>query len=120
MRILLDHDVPHDLRPAFPEEYDVETAEYRGWAAYADEELLEAAEAEFSVLITLDTSLVHQQNVATRDIGIILLDVHPIVPDHLLEYMGEVESVLPIAGKKRRTVIIRENDTILLPAGESS
>jgi hypothetical protein len=30
MRVLLDHDVPHDLRLKFPKECEVVTAHYQG------------------------------------------------------------------------------------------
>lgn len=80
MRVLLDHDVPHGLRPRFPEECEVVTAQYRGWSDADDDELLAAAEGSFAVFVTLDTHLVHQQNVGSREIGIVIVDVHPIVP----------------------------------------
>jgi len=60
MRVLLDHDVPHGLRPRFPDECEVVTAQYRGWSDYDDDELLAAAEGLFAVLVTLDTNFVHQ------------------------------------------------------------
>lgn len=30
MKILLDHNIPHELRPLFPEDHDVYTTQYRG------------------------------------------------------------------------------------------
>lgn len=115
MRVLLDHDVPHELRSDFPEGCEVETAQYRGWSHFDDDELLTAAEEEFSALVTLDTNLVHQQNVRPRDIGVILIDVHPITPGHLRQYMDEVISVLPVAAESHRDIVIREDETTLLP-----
>lgn len=112
MKVLLDHDVPHALRSHFPPDCDVETAHYRGWADYSDDELLTAVEHEFSVLVTLDTSLVYQQNLLQREIGLILIDVHPITPDHLLEYMGEVEKVLSVAAEDYASFAIREDGTV--------
>ena len=109
MRVLLDHDVPHGLRPQFPEECEVVTAQYRGWSAYDDDELLAAAEGSFAVLVTLDTNLVHQQNVGSREIGIVIIDVHPIVPNHLERHMGTIHSALSIAAEERGVVWIRED-----------
>ncbi len=114
MRVLLDHDVPHELRSHFPDTCDVETAHYRGWAEYDDDQLLTAAESMFSVLVTLDTSLVYQQNVRPREIGVILIDIHPITPDHLLEYMDEVENALPVAAEDHTSFAIREDGTVPL------
>jgi len=108
MRVLLDHDVPHGLRPHFPDVYRVETAQYRGWGDYDDDQLLDAAEEDYSVLVTLDTNLVYQQKVDARKIGIILIDIHPVFPDHLLEYMDLIAQYLPVAGDKYRSIAIRE------------
>jgi predicted nuclease of predicted toxin-antitoxin system len=41
MKVLLDHNVPHELRPLFPEEHDVYTAQYLGWADYEDDQPLQ-------------------------------------------------------------------------------
>jgi predicted nuclease of predicted toxin-antitoxin system len=108
MRVLLDHDVPHGLRPHFPDAYRVETAQYRGWGDYDDDQLLDVAEADYSVLVTLDTNLVYQQKVDARKIGIILIDIHPVFPDHLLEYMDLIAQCLPVAGDKYSSIAIRE------------
>jgi predicted nuclease of predicted toxin-antitoxin system len=114
MRVLLDHDVPHGLRPEFPDEYEVVTAQYQGWADLDNGDLLQAAEGEYTVLVTLDTNLVHQQEVGTRDIGIVIIDVHPIVPDHLERQMGKVRSALTIAAEGQRTVVVWEGGIDLL------
>lgn len=114
MKVLLDHDVPHSLRSQFPSEQEVVTAQYRGWAGLDDDELLSAAEAEFTVLVTLDTSLVHQQNVRRREIGVVVIDVHPIVPHALERHMEKVNRALSVAAEGNRTVVVRE-DGIALP-----
>jgi hypothetical protein len=46
MRVLLDHDVPHGLRLQFPDEHEVVTAQYQGWADLNNGDLLQAAEGE--------------------------------------------------------------------------
>ena len=114
MRVPLDHDVPHELRPQFPDEYEVVTAQYRGWSDYDDDELLGAAEREFAVLVTLDTNLVHQQDVSVREVGVVIIDVHPIVPTYLERHMGKICSALPIAAGEQKTVVVRE-DGISVP-----
>lgn len=78
MKVLLDHNIPHSLRSEFPEGCDVYTAHYFGWTDYDDDELLEAAvEAAFSVFVTLDRNLPHQQNLSAYDIGVVVLGGHP-------------------------------------------
>jgi predicted nuclease of predicted toxin-antitoxin system len=114
MRVLLDHDVPHGLRLQFPNEHEVVTAQYQGWADLDNGDLLQAAEGEYAAVVTLDTNLVHQQDVETRDIGIVIIDVHPIVPDHLERQMGKVRSALSIAVEGQRIVVVREDGIDLL------
>lgn len=114
MRVLLDHDVPHSFRPQLPEAHEVVTAQYQGWADYDDDDLLAAAEQEFTVLITLDTNLIHQQDVGPRALGIVVIDVHPVVPDHLAGHAGTVSSALSIAAEEQRTVVVREGGITLL------
>ncbi|PQJ26762.1 hypothetical protein BSZ35_19125 [Salinibacter sp. 10B] len=116
VRVLLDHDVPHSLRSEFREDCKVVTAEYRGWADLDDSELLSAAEEEFSALVTLDTNLAHQQNVQSRNLGIVVIDVHPIVPGHLKHHMGKINSALNLAVGEKETVVVREDGISLFPS----
>lgn len=108
MRILLDHDVPHSLRFQFPEEHEVVTAHYQGWADYDDDVLLAAAEEAFAVFVTLDTNLAYQQNIRSYEIGVVVIDLHPIVPDHLERHMGTISDALPIAAEDQGVVIVRD------------
>ena len=72
MRILFDQGVPAPLRSHLPE-HVVETAFERGWSKLSNGELLNAAEAEFDILITTDGSLEYQQNLTGRRIAILVL-----------------------------------------------
>lgn len=115
MRVLLDHDVPHGLRPQFSGEHEVVTARYQGWANHDDDQLLAAAEEEFSVLVTLDTNLAHQQNVRSRELGVVVIDVHPVLPGHLERHMSKINSALSIAADEQRTLVVREDGIDVLP-----
>lgn len=114
MRVLLDHDVPHELRPQFPDECDVATAQYRGGAGYDDEELLGTAErvcrsrhARYKPRAPADVS--------AREVGVVIIDVHPIVPTYLERHIGKICSALPIAAEEQETVVVRE-DGISVPS----
>jgi len=109
MRVLLDHDVPHTLRTQFSEENEVVTAQYQGWSDYDDDELLSAAEPEFAVFVTLDTNLIHQQNVRSLEMGVVVIDIHPVMPNHLEKHMGKVSGALPIAAEEKGVVVVRED-----------
>jgi predicted nuclease of predicted toxin-antitoxin system len=107
MKILLDHNIPHALRPLFPDEHEVYTTHYLGWSEYEDEQFLTAAVDEsFSVIVTLDRGLPHQQQVAAYDVGLIVLAVHPATPDHLEAHMDRVIESLPVAASKQQVVVL--------------
>ena len=73
MRILFDQGTPEPLRRAFTQ-HEIVTAYERDWSKLTNGELLDAAEKEgFGVLVTTDANLKHQQNLASRQIAIVLL-----------------------------------------------
>ena len=73
MRILFDQGTPAPLRRSLAG-HQVETAYERGWSRLKNGDLLEAAErAGFAVLVTTDTNLRYQQQLAGRRIAIVVL-----------------------------------------------
>ena len=73
MRLLFDQGTPEPLRRALTF-HEIVTAYERGWSKLQNGELLNAAEREgFGVLVTTDTNLKHQQNLASRKIAVIVL-----------------------------------------------
>ena len=73
MRVLFDQGTPAPLRQYLPG-HDVATAFERGWSTFKNGELLRAAESVgFEVLVTTDTNLKYQQNLASRRIAIVVL-----------------------------------------------
>ncbi|MGH7088634.1 MAG: hypothetical protein ACREFQ_07010 [Stellaceae bacterium] len=73
MKILLDQGVPAPLRHALPE-HEIITAFERGWHALQNGDLLRAAEADgFIAFITTDQNLRYQQNLADRNLSIVVL-----------------------------------------------
>lgn len=73
MRVLFDQGTPVPLREALTQ-HEVSTAYERGWSNLTNGELLDAAEQEgFTVLVTTDLSLKHQQNLSARRIAIVVL-----------------------------------------------
>jgi predicted nuclease of predicted toxin-antitoxin system len=108
MKVLLDNNFPPPFRHEFPF-CEVETAGYRGWASLDDDELLRQAEGIFDVLVTLDTNLVHQRNIALYEIGIVVLDVHPIILPNLKRYAGMVRSMIWPASVNGEAIRITED-----------
>lgn len=73
MLILFDQATPVPIR-AFLKDHTVETAAQRGWDRLKNGELLTAAEAAgFQVFVTPDKNIRHQQNLAARQISIVVL-----------------------------------------------
>ena len=72
MRVLFDQGTPVPLRTHLAG-HDVVTAFDAGWAELSNGELLDAAEAEFDVLVTTDKQLRYQQNLTGRRIAIVVL-----------------------------------------------
>jgi predicted nuclease of predicted toxin-antitoxin system len=91
VKLLLDENLPHDLRHFLPG-HEVFTVAYRGWAGLRNGDLLsKAAAAGFDVLVTLDAGFEHEQNLAALPIAVVRLRSHsnklislmPLVPDLL-------------------------------------
>jgi hypothetical protein len=73
VRVLFDQGTPAPLRHLLPG-HEVATAYECGWSTLKNGELLASAESRgFAVLITTDTNLKYQQNLATRTIAIVVL-----------------------------------------------
>ena len=73
MRILFDVNMPEPLR-RYLTEHTVDIADEKGWARIRNGDLLDNAERDgYEVLITADQSLRYQQNMARRQIAVIVL-----------------------------------------------
>lgn len=76
MRILLDQDIPIGVRRILSA-HDVRSAFQMGWARLNNSNLLDAAEqAGFEALVTADQNMVFQQNLAGRNIAVIVLSTN--------------------------------------------
>lgn len=73
MRVLFDQGTPVPLRHALAG-HSVSTAYELGWATLTNGALLRSAEEQgFEVLVTTDTNLRYQQNLAARRIAVVVL-----------------------------------------------
>jgi hypothetical protein len=73
VKILFDQGTPVPLRRALPG-HDVSTAYEMGWSTLMNGELLAAAEAAgFAAIVTTDKNIRHQQSIAGRRFGILVL-----------------------------------------------
>jgi len=88
MKILLDENLPHDLRHFLPG-HDVFTVTYQQWTGLRNGELMARAAAEgFQALLTMDLGLAHQQNPSELPLSVITIraasntldDLRPLAP----------------------------------------
>ena len=93
MKVLLDECVPRKLRLGLTS-HEVMTVTERGWSGLKNGKLLELAEAEFDVFLTVDQNLKYQQNLKAFNIGIILLIARNNRLKTLLPLMSEVKAAL--------------------------
>ena len=74
MRVLIDECAPSALQNALARAgHSCRTVQEAGWSGKKNGDLLNLAENEFDVLITVDTNLRYQQNLRKRKIAIVLL-----------------------------------------------
>ena len=88
MRLLLDENLDWRLQRDLPA-HQVDSVPLIGWAGIENGELLrKAVEAGFDVLVTMDSSMVHQQNIGRYAIAVVALraasnrlaDTRPLMP----------------------------------------
>jgi predicted nuclease of predicted toxin-antitoxin system len=98
MRLLLDENLDWRLRRDLLD-HQVESVPLIGWAGIENGELLKRAiAAGFDVLVTMDSNMVHQQNIGQYAIGVVALraqsnrlaDTRPLMPA-LLAVLPEVK-----------------------------
>jgi hypothetical protein len=97
MIVLLDEPVPHKLRTAILG-HKVSTTVYRGWGGLKNGRLLKAAEeAGIEVFVTCDQSIPKQQNLASRNFGVVILSRQdwPLIALHLAEIQYAVDHSVP-------------------------
>ena len=97
MRVLLDENLDHALRPLLGP-HEVVTAAYMGWAGLKNGELLRIAEGSgIEVLLTGDQTLGHEQRLDNRRIAIIaLLAIQlPVIRENLAAIFAAIAEAVP-------------------------
>ena len=104
MRVLLDENLPRQLKRHFPADVEVLTVQERGWSGIRNSELLRLAAGEFEVFLTMDRGVEFQQNLQGLPIGVLIIrapsnrfeDLQPLVS----ELQNAVHTIQP--GQVRR------------------
>jgi len=82
VRVLLDENLPADLAAELTS-HDANTVSQLGWTGIKNGELLRRMAGQFDALLTMDTNLPHQQNLAQLPFGVLLLRAPSNRLDHL-------------------------------------
>ena len=93
MKVLLDEDVPVQLRHYF-QTAEVETVEYRGWKGLKNGALLRVAQEHFDVLVTTDNNLPDQQPLRSFDIAVAVLRPSSKSLEELADLVPELERLI--------------------------
>ena len=95
MRVLLDECIDRHFAESLPG-HAVKTVPQMGWAALKNGELLNRAEKEFDVFVTVDRALPSQQNLSKRKIALLIIRAKT---NQLVDLLPLVSSVLATLGK---------------------
>lgn len=99
MKILLDENLPHELRHFLPG-HESFTVAYMGWAGIENGDLLaKAGEGGFDVMLTKDSGVEYEQHLATLPVAVVVLqamtnkfeDIRPLISS-LLSVLANLES----------------------------
>jgi len=97
MKILFDQGTPAPLR-RYLSGHAIDTAYEKGWSELSNGDLLAKAEQDgYEVLITTDRNLRYQQNLADRQIAIVVLlsTSWPRIQQHIDRIQAQVEVIQP-------------------------
>jgi len=97
VRILFDHNTPRPLKLHLDDKHSITLAYELAWDTKTNGDLISSAEVDgFDLLITTDQSIRYQQNLAARNIAIIVLmpnNWHKILP-HVDKVREAVENAV--------------------------
>lgn len=101
MKVLLDENLPHDLRHEL-QGHEVVTVQFRGWSGVQNGRLLALAASDgFDAMLTMDNGVAYQQNPAMLPVALVVLrarsndieDLRPLVP----QILSALRSIAPRA-----------------------
>lgn len=94
-KLLLDENLPIDLRHSFSSTFEVFTVKFLGWDSLQNGKLLTAMkENGFHALITADKKLQFQQNLEKHGIRILILNCNNTLLPELIPFIPFVEKEL--------------------------
>ncbi len=98
MLVLFDNGTPRTLARYLIDRHTITEARARGWEELENGQLLTVAEAAgFQVLVTTDRNIRYQQNLAGRNIAIVVLGKGrwSVIKPHVAEIVAAVNAATP-------------------------
>ena len=108
MNILLDENLDWRLRRDLPG-HKVESVPLIGWAGLKNGVLLARAEERFDVLLTMDTNMAYQQNLARFKLAVVALQARSNRLADTRPFMPKVLAVLPSLRPGTLTLLAQGN-----------
>ncbi len=103
MKLLLDENLPHQMRLELPG-HDVYTVAYMGWSGVGNGDLLLRAAGEgFDALITNDRGLEYQQDLSNLPVSVVVM----LIPANTIEAIRPIYPALvaALAGLQPRSFV---------------
>lgn len=105
MKLLLDENLPHEIRLYLPG-HTVHTVAYMGWAGLRNGELLSrAAQDAFEALITLDLGIAYQRNPLALPMSVLIVRALSNRIDALVPWVPKVLDALTRIQPKQLLVL---------------
>ena len=104
MKILLVENLDWRLQRDLPD-HEVKSVPLIGWAGLKNEALLSRAEKEFDILLTMDSNMVHQQNLPNYRIAVIALKAKSNWLTDMKLFLPKVLAALSTAKRGTWTVV---------------
>jgi hypothetical protein len=99
LKVLLDEDVPHQLRGPLAPRHDAMTVSYRGWSGVKNGALLTLIEDDgsFDVFVTGDKNLQNQQSIVNRPFAVLVLSAvrWKTIRDHIPAIADAIDVARP-------------------------
>jgi hypothetical protein len=92
-RVLFDEDVPRQLRRDL-QEFRVRTVQEEGWTSVKNGELLRLSSSVFDVLVTADKRLRFQQNIASYNVGVVVIATRDTRLPRLHQILDELRAAI--------------------------
>ena len=109
MRVLLDEQLNWRIALVFSDAHEVCSVRDMEWTGMRNGDLLEAAEQEFDVLVTMDRNMEHQQHLPQYNLAVILLVSRSNRLEDTEKLVPVIEDVLAKGVEPRRIYQLQAN-----------